>query len=84
MDTSKEEVQERLLLKNAPWDKIREAVERQKEAGFPPGDVDDMAGRLTTWVIEALEAHCPRAKPSPYTKRWWNEDLTALRKSYTY
>jgi hypothetical protein len=63
---------------------IREAVERQKEAGFPPGDVDDMAGRLTTWVIKALEAHCPQAKPSPYTKRWWNEDLTALRRSYTY
>ena len=34
MDTSKEEVQERLLFKNAPWDKIREAVQRQKEAGF--------------------------------------------------
>lgn len=43
-----------------------------------------MAGRLTGWVEEALQAHCPRAKPSPYMKRWWDEDLTALRKSYTY
>lgn len=31
-----------------------------------------------------LDAHCPRAKPSPYMKRWWNEDITALRKSYMY
>ncbi|OCK75877.1 hypothetical protein K432DRAFT_268140, partial [Lepidopterella palustris CBS 459.81] len=46
--------------------------------------VEDMASRLTAWVNKALEAHCPRAKPSPYMKRWWNKDLTALRKSYTY
>ena len=84
IDTEAQENRERLLLKNASWDKIREAVERQKEAGFRTDDVDQMASRLITWVNNALEAHCPRAKPSPYMKRWWNEDLTALRKSYTY
>jgi hypothetical protein len=54
------------------------------EEGCPDGDVDEMAGRLTGWVNKVLEAHCPRARPSPYMKRWWNEDLTALRKSYTH
>jgi len=84
MNVVREERQERLLLKNAPWDKIRAAVEQEKEEGFPDGDVDEMADRLTSWVDKALEARCPRARPSPYMKRWWNEDLTTLRKSYTY
>jgi hypothetical protein len=62
MNTDTQENQERLLFKNAPWDKIREAVQRQKEAGFGTDDVDQMVSRLTTWVNDALEAHCPRAK----------------------
>lgn len=84
MDMDREERQERLLLKNAPWDKIRAAVEREKGEGFLAGDVDEMAGRLTAWVNKALEAHYARARPSPYIKRWWSKDLTALQKSYTY
>jgi hypothetical protein len=31
-----------LLLKNVRWDRIREAIERQKETGFPIDDVDEM------------------------------------------
>jgi hypothetical protein len=84
MDVDKQESQERLLFKNAPWDKIREAVAQEKEEGFLTEDVDMMAEQLTGWVNKAVEAHCPRARPSPYMKRWWNEDLTALRKSYTH
>jgi hypothetical protein len=48
-----------MLFKNARWDKIREAVEQQKEEGFPADDVDEMASRLTRWTKRALEAHCP-------------------------
>ncbi|KAF2176142.1 hypothetical protein K469DRAFT_761238, partial [Zopfia rhizophila CBS 207.26] len=47
-------------------------------------NVDEMAGCLSKLVNTVSEAHCPRAKPSPCTNRWWNESLTALRKSYTY
>jgi hypothetical protein len=84
MDINKQESQERLLFKNAPWNKIREAAEQEKEESFPIQDLNEMASRLTSWVNKALETHCPRAKPSPYMKRWWNEDLTTLRKSSTY
>lgn len=63
------ESQERLLLKNARSDKIREMVGRLKEAGFPLEDVDEMVGSLNYWVGTALEDHCARAKPSQYTKR---------------
>ena len=27
---------------------------------------------------------CPKAKPSPYAKRWWTADLTELRRIYTH
>jgi hypothetical protein len=84
MEVDREERQERLVLKNAPWDRIRTAVEKEKEQGFLVGDVDEITGQLTAWVNKALETHCKRARPSQYAKRWWNEDLTTLRKSYTY
>ncbi|KAH7112698.1 hypothetical protein EDB81DRAFT_312637 [Dactylonectria macrodidyma] len=35
-------------------------------------------------VLGAIHALVPRAKPSPYAKRWWTTDLTRLRKTYTY
>ena len=59
IDTGKQDTSERFLFKNAPWDKIREAVERQKEMGFPTEDVEEMTSRLMMWTNCALEAHCP-------------------------
>jgi hypothetical protein len=35
-------------------------------------------------VLEAIHKLVPRAKPSPYTKRWWTTDLTKLRRTYTF
>ncbi|KAF5246923.1 hypothetical protein FOXYS1_15151, partial [Fusarium oxysporum] len=35
-------------------------------------------------VLEAVRALTPRAKPSPYAKRWWTHDLTQLRHIYTH
>ncbi|KAL9561263.1 hypothetical protein ACKAV7_014618 [Fusarium commune] len=41
-----------------------------------------------TWegpgVLDAIDNLVPRAKPSPYAKRWWTTDLTRLRRMYTY
>ena len=36
-----------------------------------------------TIVLEAIHALTPKAKPSPYAKRWWTTDLTNLRRIYT-
>lgn len=84
IERDEHEDQEKLTLKNAPWGRIRDTVLQQKEEGFPATDVDKMVECLTKWVGTALQAHCPRTRPSPYMKRWWNEDLTRLRKTYTY
>ncbi|KAM4067188.1 hypothetical protein HRG_001177 [Hirsutella rhossiliensis] len=35
-------------------------------------------------VLEVVRALAPRARPSPYAKRWWTSDLTQLRRIYTY
>jgi hypothetical protein len=35
-------------------------------------------------VQEAVGALTPKAKPSPYAKRWWTKDLTHLRRTYTH
>lgn len=35
-------------------------------------------------VTEAVYGLTPKAKPSPYAKRWWTTDLTRLRRTYTF
>jgi hypothetical protein len=37
-----------------------------------------------TIVQDAIYALAPKAKPSPYARRWWTSDLTNLRRTYTY
>jgi hypothetical protein len=46
--------------------------------------VQQKTDRLITAVLEAVQALTPRAKPSPYAKRWWTHNLTQLRHVYTY
>lgn len=76
--------QERLLLKNAPWKDINARISSTL-ATTPSGDtVQQKTDRLMSAVSEAVHALTPRAKPSPYAKRWWTADLTQLRQIYTY
>lgn len=35
-------------------------------------------------VLDAIHALTPKAKPSPYSKRWWTTDLTQPRRVYMY
>ncbi|EXK77151.1 hypothetical protein FOQG_18137 [Fusarium oxysporum f. sp. raphani 54005] len=35
-------------------------------------------------VLDTINSLAPRAKPSPYAKRWWTTDLTKLRRAYTF
>ena len=86
-DVSEEtELQEaRLLIKHAQWPRVRKEVGAAlaQDNLLANYDVDELAARITSTTSDALEKHCPRAKPSPYAKRWWNADLTSLREAYT-
>ncbi|RKK97848.1 hypothetical protein BFJ70_g17589, partial [Fusarium oxysporum] len=74
----------RLLFKNAPWNAIRERV-KEKLSPLPwDGDVQTQTDKLMDVVLDAIHDLVPRAKPSPYAKRWWTTDLTKLRRTYTF
>jgi len=45
--------------------------------------LDEAAQWLQDKATEALEGHCPRARPPPYVKRWWTPDLTNMRREFT-
>jgi len=46
-------------------------------------DLDQAAEVLESVVNTTLEEMVPRAKLSPYTKRWWTKELTQLRHKLT-
>jgi exonuclease III/ribonuclease HI len=76
--------QDRLLLKNAPWKKINTRITTELDLAPPGGSVQEQTDRLMSVVLEAVNALTPKARPSPYAKRWWTTDLTQLRRIYTY
>ena len=84
IETPAQTTEPRLLLKNAPWKDIRTRVEENLRFAPVGGTVQSQADRLEKAVAEAVNALTPRARPSPYAKRWWTSDLTKLRKTYTY
>ena len=43
-------------------------------------DVDDFATELINAISKAVEETTPRKRPCPHSKRWWNEQLTSLRR----
>jgi len=63
--------------------RTQELIEATPE---PPAEasVDDYCTYIMNIVTPAADESVPTAKPSPYTKRWWNEELTGLRKDYSF
>ncbi len=76
--------QERLLFKNAPWKDINARITASLDAASADGTVQQATDRLMAAVSEAVHALTPRARPSHHAKRWWTQDLTQLRRIYTY
>ena len=76
--------EQRLLFKNAPWTAIKARIVNALNRVPTGRGVQQQTDRLMAAVIEAVHALTPKAKPSPYAKRWWTRDLTQLRRVYTY
>ncbi len=49
----------------------------------PITNLEEYTTQLIKIVLDDIEKAIPLAKPCPYNKRWWTEDLTQLRKRYT-
>ena len=74
----------RLLWKNAPWGQIREGIGMRLRVTPKEGNTQEQVDRLMAVVQEVVVTLTPKAKPSPYAKRWWTSDLTQLRRVYTH
>src|SRR3981189_1726231 len=74
----------RLLLKNAPWKAIQHRIARALQSTSIHEGTQTQIDQLMTIVLEAVHTLTPKAKPSPYAKRWWTRNLTNLRRIYTY
>ncbi|KAK7178484.1 zinc knuckle, partial [Paraphaeosphaeria sporulosa] len=77
----------RKLWRKTRWSDVRRMVEAAMHARPEPqdyGSVNAYCEYIMELVTPAVEKHVPVAKPSPYAKRWWNEDLTKLRADYTF
>ena len=74
----------RLLFKNAPWNLIRTRVKDNLRLLHWAADVQTQTDQLMRVVLGAIHELTPRARPSPYAKRWWTKDLTQLRRTHTF
>lgn len=77
------------LYKEADWECIRKKILDEIGDGrilFRTTNrhlLDFAASLFTSQVNSVLEEEVPRARPSPYAKRWWTRDLSALRDDFT-
>ncbi|GIZ44655.1 hypothetical protein CKM354_000785200 [Cercospora kikuchii] len=74
----------RFIPEKADWLQIgNEVLERLRHVPRPenPNTVhlDAIAEGFMEAVVQTVHASVPRARPSPYAKRWWTPDLTLLR-----
>lgn len=71
----------------ADWEKIREEVSTKiaDDSGLSTlsskVELEVAVDGLEAAVNEVLEEHVERARPSPYAKRWWTDELKSLRLS---
>ena len=63
-------------------------VKAQLPPSMIPKDItkrtlDDTATLFMDNITQIINSSIPRAKPSPYAKKWWCQDLTLLRNAMT-
>jgi hypothetical protein len=73
----------RYLLQKADWKAIRDKIgQHLADNLFLTDDLEAMQSYIQEVTQTAIEHHCLKAKPSKYAKRWWLNELTAMRKEY--
>lgn len=77
----------RKIWKKAKWSQINATLSltlQSRPNPDQPGDVDSYWDYLQEILLPTLNKYVPEARPSPHQKRWWTENLTQLRKDYSY
>ncbi|KAJ5288337.1 hypothetical protein N7508_011112 [Penicillium antarcticum] len=78
---------DRFSFREAPWADINRELRDLETEIIDITDsleLDATVGRLTGRISAAIRQLAPVARPSPYGKRWWTPELTALRDTYTW
>jgi hypothetical protein len=84
LDNYKEKEKKRLYY-NADWEAIRATFKQNLATRYTwtsldtKSQLDQAAEDLVALVNTTLDEMVPRAKPSPYAKRWWTRELSQLR-----
>lgn len=85
IDVPHQDVEPGLLFKNAPWTAIRQRISKElKSVCWWARGLQGQTDKFMEIVMGAIKDLTPRAKPTPYAKRWWTTDLTQLRHIYTF
>jgi hypothetical protein len=74
------------LVRQADWGEVRRHLSHLNDNPVnieTPAELEQQSEVLIQEVTRALDQVCPKSKSSPYCKRWWTAELTALRKEYT-
>jgi hypothetical protein len=77
------------LYSDAGWREIRAVTsstlghDRDRKRITDAWLLDEAAETFLNGINVILEEHVPRARESPYAKRWWTKELSTLRKDYT-
>ena len=79
LETPFQTPKDRLLFKEAPWQRIRERVSNTLLILPVPTDTQEKCDRLINAVAQAVRIHTLIVKPSPFAKRWWSKELINLR-----
>jgi hypothetical protein len=88
LDNYKEKEKKRLYY-NTDWEAIRAAFKQNLATRYTwtsldtKSQLDQAAEDLVALVNTTLDEMVPRAKPSPYAKRWWTRELSQLRYQLT-
>ena len=74
----------RINWKVTDWARLQDTITRHIsvwEAPLPSNtSIDRAVQQLTSIIQKAIKKHTTEHRPSPYSKRWWNEELSTLRK----
>jgi ribonuclease HI len=81
---------ESISLKPYNYDKANWRLMKEKIATYLPNpidpetavpqEIDTYVEEVVTAIQKAISETTPRKRPSPFSKRWWNEELTKMRK----
>jgi ribonuclease HI/exonuclease III len=76
----------RLDFRSVDWEEFEEALEEKLQKLPPPEEIETheqfnrVLNRFESTMRDVIADKVPTSKPSPYSKRWWTNELTEERK----